>query len=112
MDALTFWAVFLMVVLVVCWVVYSVWTNRIIKDLIGENTALNKRNEALKQQNIKLIKENYKLTTALTENIASEQAKLIARELTPEEREDIKKMWSEANKAGLICSTTNFFKDF
>ena len=48
MDGLTILAIVLMVVLVVCWIFYCVYTNRIIKDLIKENVFLETENKSLK----------------------------------------------------------------
>lgn len=51
MDSLVITAIVLVVVLVVLWIFYNVYTGRIIKDLIAENTALIKDLRTLKHLN-------------------------------------------------------------
>ena len=47
-DALTIIAIVLIIILVLCWIFYCIYTNAIIKDLIKDNVRLETDNKNLK----------------------------------------------------------------
>lgn len=54
-DGLTITAIVLIVILIVLWIFYNIYTNRIIKDLIAENYKLRNSLKSLEKDNKNLM---------------------------------------------------------
>lgn len=94
MDSLVITAIVLVVILIVLWIFYNVYTSRIIKDLIAENTKL--------QNSIKALKKDNKI---LTECIVNMQTHKIITALKPEQIAKFTELVNEGKESVINLKT-------
>lgn len=94
MDSLVITAIVLVVILIVLWIFYNVYTGRIIKDLIAENTKL--------QNSIKALKKDNKI---LTECIVDMQTQKIVMALKPEQIAKLTELVNEGKESFINFKT-------